>query len=713
MRLIEVENVTKVYRPRRGSNTLLADTLPGLFRRLPKQQVVALDDVSFTVESGEAFGIIGANGSGKSTLLKLLSGVTIPTSGHIRVYGRVASLLELGAGFHPQLTGRENIYLNARILGMSNEHINSVFEQIVDFAGIRDFLDSPVSTYSSGMYVRLGFAVAAYADPDVFLVDEVLSVGDEEFQRKCRTRIGELREQGKTMVFVSHDLNIVNTLCTRVVLLSKGKMISRGTPRQTIDYYLRQIGREAGIHTFTCGEMEAIFCHGRISLFRGGQELTAAGGLQMVMHCLGQLHHSVGANWTVEERGADFCRVRGQMARLPVTLNWDLRLESERLVWKVSFQAEQDLEMNEIRLVGYWPLVYKTWFYGHISGKFPELAPQDLSWQMFPPRAPFCMEAGASPSAASHLPSLAVIGETAHPYVGMTWGNTDYVGGARVLDIAARMRTEDNLLPRGEHELATLEFRTEKSEEQAKAVVREHMSARVERENSQRTVTSGKLQAVFDGGNVRYAYDGTEVTSFLHFYSSAYMLSLWNDSHDLQWSAPRLSEGRLDVTGESRRFAYRQHWEIEAVEGGISTRIWLEAMEPLEMNEYHASVVLKEEYNRWETPFERGEYPDYEPGQNDWRHVNRVYEAGRFARALSSSLPPVMFSVNAGSLPFRMTAINTGDYQRGRVLQALRTPDSGLIRFEPGRHLYFEGKISVGDTAVAAHAHPHESQGSS
>ena len=358
MPLIEVENVSKVYTSRGGPRTLLArGGFVNLFRQR-RESMAALQDISFTVERGEALGIIGANGSGKSTLLKLLAGVTVPSSGRVDVHGRVASLLELGAGFHPLLTGRENIYLNARILGVGRAQIDRVFDTIVEFSGIEDFIDNPVNTYSSGMFVRLGFAVAVHTDPDLFLVDEVLSVGDEEFQRKCRTRIGELREQGKTIIFVSHDLSIVNTLCNRVILLSRGKMISRGTPRDTIDFYLRQIGRDAGIHTFSQGPIEAIFCHGRISVFRDQREATAPNGLRMNLQCMEQWHDSLKADWVVEERGGNFCRARGRMSRLPIALIWDMRIEDGRLRWKIELDCEQDVELRLMTADLFWPPAY-------------------------------------------------------------------------------------------------------------------------------------------------------------------------------------------------------------------------------------------------------------------------------------------------------------------------------------------------------------------
>jgi ABC-type polysaccharide/polyol phosphate transport system ATPase subunit len=274
MPVISANQITKLYPERQGPRVLFGrGGLPDWFRARA-DGFAALKGVSLQVNAGESLGIIGSNGSGKSTLLKILAGVTLPTTGDVTVEGRVASLLELGAGFHPMLTGRENIYLNAAIYGLHRAEVDALFESIVDFSGIRDFIDRPVDTYSSGMYVRIAFSVAIHMNPDVFLVDEVLAVGDEDFQRKCRRKIGELREQGKTIVFVSHDLGIVNTVCDRVVLLNKGELLERGTPQQTFDYYLRQVGQAAGIHRLAWGENEALFSNGKLSLFSGGQETT-------------------------------------------------------------------------------------------------------------------------------------------------------------------------------------------------------------------------------------------------------------------------------------------------------------------------------------------------------------------------------------------------------------------------------------------------------
>jgi lipopolysaccharide transport system ATP-binding protein len=202
------------------------------------EELWALRDVSFTVEQGEVLGIIGRNGAGKSTLLKILSRVTAPTSGRIRVKGRVASLLEVGTGFHPELTGRENIYLNGAILGMTKQEVTRKFDEIVDFAEVEKFIDTPVKRYSSGMYVRLAFAVAAHLEPEILVVDEVLAVGDAEFQKKCLGKMGDVAKEGRTVLFVSHNMEAILNLCPICVILDGGKFAYYGKSDDAVNIYL-------------------------------------------------------------------------------------------------------------------------------------------------------------------------------------------------------------------------------------------------------------------------------------------------------------------------------------------------------------------------------------------------------------------------------------------------------------------------------------------
>jgi lipopolysaccharide transport system ATP-binding protein len=247
---IEVEGVSKRYRLGQFNARTLREEFQRLFRRThgaaagretpEATEFWALKDISFSVQRGEVLGIIGRNGAGKSTLLKILSRITEPTAGEIRVRGRVASLLEVGTGFHPELTGRENIYLNGAILGMRRREIAQKFDEIVTFAEVEKFLDTPVKRYSSGMYVRLAFAVAAHLDPEILIVDEVLAVGDAEFQKKCLGKMKDVSARaGRTVIFVSHNMQAVTNLCDTAIFLANGMLISRGSSREMVSEYVK------------------------------------------------------------------------------------------------------------------------------------------------------------------------------------------------------------------------------------------------------------------------------------------------------------------------------------------------------------------------------------------------------------------------------------------------------------------------------------------
>lgn len=239
MKVISVDNVSKRFVLAHDRPLNLADAARGLLRRKRREEFWAIKDVSFEVERGEAIGIVGHNGAGKSTILKLLTRIMEPTEGRIRTRGRVSALIEVGAGFHPEMTGRENIYLNGSIIGMSQREIAAKFDEIVEFAELQKFIDTPVKRYSSGMYARLGFAVAAHVDPEVLIVDEVLSVGDAMFQRKCLKRMDDVASGGSTVLYVSHNLNTVRQLCGRAIVLEEGQAVFEGKASDAIGYYLR------------------------------------------------------------------------------------------------------------------------------------------------------------------------------------------------------------------------------------------------------------------------------------------------------------------------------------------------------------------------------------------------------------------------------------------------------------------------------------------
>ncbi len=258
MQVITAENVSKKYiidHKRKSVKNLdlkqtITQKIKGFWDKsdgenTEKEEFWALKGVDFSINQGDRIGIVGHNGAGKSTLLKILSKITEPTTGSITVRGRVASLLEVGTGFHPELTGRENIFLNGAILGMRKEEIRKHFDTIVDFAGVEKFLDTPVKRYSSGMYVRLGFAIAAHLNPEILIIDEVLAVGDAEFQKKCLGNMRELADSGRTILFVSHNLTAIQALCNKAMYFEKGQLLMQGETNHVVTSYLSRVSKTA------------------------------------------------------------------------------------------------------------------------------------------------------------------------------------------------------------------------------------------------------------------------------------------------------------------------------------------------------------------------------------------------------------------------------------------------------------------------------------
>lgn len=242
--VIQVENISKIYHKGKINTNTFREDIEIFLHKLRGKKTekynahFALKDITFQIKAGEIIGIIGKNGAGKSTLLKILSKITYPTTGNIKIKGRMASLLEVGTGFHPELTGKENIFLNGAILGMKKSEIKSKLDEIIDFSGVESYLDTPVKRYSSGMYVRLAFAVAAHLEPDILVIDEVLAVGDADFQQKCLGKMKEVGKTGRTILFVSHNTGILNAICQKTILLEKGNLIDFGNTSEIITKYL-------------------------------------------------------------------------------------------------------------------------------------------------------------------------------------------------------------------------------------------------------------------------------------------------------------------------------------------------------------------------------------------------------------------------------------------------------------------------------------------
>ena len=711
MSVIEARGISKAYPPHRGKRALFGrgglNALLARAKPLPPRMV--LQDIDLVVEAGESIGLIGRNGSGKSTLLKILGGVTLPTSGRVKVRGHVASLLELGAGFHSMLTGRENVYLNAGLMGVRHRQVDAVFDQILEFSGIAEFIDQPVDTYSSGMYVRLAFSIAVHSNPDVFLVDEVLAVGDEEFQRKCRVKIGELKEQKKTIVFVSHDLGIVGSLCDRVMLLKDGRMVQRATPQETINYYLRQVGLQTGVHAMKNGAHEVLFNQGRLTLYHNGLELTAPAGLTLVVASLGQFHAAAQADWGITGRSSQQCTAVAALPRLPMRLHWQLHVEEDGLSWTIAVEILSPVSVEGIMLQLQWPLAYAQIFLGILEADFPEIGPNQTVWQHVAGPSFSSPATWLLPGTEDNLPPLAVELAAQHDRLQADAFNSDYLSGARVLQYTIPFATSELPLQPGTLAIATLRVRpVDDRKGEDRAALNSALAARLRNEQQaaeqqlrqemvERTVHLGTAWAYLHGGIIRLYQDGQELTAKVHWHTQLRVQGVWVMSHSLTWEETRREGETLRGRATSPRFPYVEHWTLGLREGRFHLRVEIEALRILEVDEFNVSIGLKPLYTLWQTPHETGEFPPFSETRQEWQHLNQSYLPADWIRAEGSGLSPVTVHAPEEGSGIRMSPINTGSALACRVLQALRTPESpGALFLTPGRHVLMDCSVEIG-----------------
>ncbi|MFA5372857.1 MAG: ATP-binding cassette domain-containing protein [Candidatus Omnitrophota bacterium] len=343
MNVIELKNVSEKYRIK-----FIRDS------RVSWEEVWALQDLNLEVAKGEVIGVIGPNGAGKTTLLKLISGMLMADKGTVSVQGRVAVLMELGAGFNPEFTGRENIKLNARIYGLNEDKLEEQMANIISFAGLENFIDAPIKSYSQGMFMRLAFALAIYVDPDILLIDDILAVGDQEAQEKCVKKVFEFKKAGKNIIVVSHDLNIIAKLCDKVILLEKGKIVDSGMPEEVINRYLETVGNHAGIATLSGDKIRLVFNNGKIILSRGGSPVTAGMGGYVMYLAAGQNYWipSFNLTWRIADSSPEGIIAEGRNSDGAVAQIWNIGFQDNRITLNVELKDKTakdfrfDLGMN-------------------------------------------------------------------------------------------------------------------------------------------------------------------------------------------------------------------------------------------------------------------------------------------------------------------------------------------------------------------------------
>jgi ABC-type polysaccharide/polyol phosphate transport system ATPase subunit len=436
MNILEIDQVGIKFKLRKRKTTTLKESVLNFFyQKRGSQEFWALNNISFKLKRGESLGIIGANGAGKTTLLRILAGIYFPDAGRVSIKGRLSALIELGAGFNEELTGRENIYLNGSILGLSRKWIDNIINEIVNFSELEEFIDVPLKNYSSGMKLRLGFSIAINVNPDILLVDEVLAVGDAAFQQKCFRKMRDFQQLGMSFIIVSHDLSTISSFCHRTLLLQNGEQQGIGSPEKIISQYMKSLhDRKDQIH-LSIGKLKILFRQGIMSIYWRNYEITKKDGVHTSLLNRGAWQGSKDANWEIIESSEDSFTAEGSFLKIPLKQIWIIKISEQAIRWQIKIEALMPLRIDEHYAGIMLSDGYKNWFTSANKGVFSSIEQDQRFWKEVSPVKPGLKKVGveANYNEIVSLPSISFCTDTLENGLFAKALNTDYSFFARIL----------------------------------------------------------------------------------------------------------------------------------------------------------------------------------------------------------------------------------------------------------------------------------------
>ncbi|MFH1790401.1 MAG: ABC transporter ATP-binding protein [Candidatus Omnitrophota bacterium] len=663
------------------------------------EEVPALDNIDLSVGKGETLGVIGATGAGKTTLLKIIAGMIMPDAGEVNVRGRVSAIMELGAGFNPEFTGRENVALNAGMYGISRKDMDVKLGEIEALADIGRFIDAPIKYYSQGMFMRLAFALAVSVDPDILLVDDILAVGDENAQRKCLAKMRALKESGKTIVLVSHNLDMLGDMCGRIVLLESGHAVRDGSPRDVIPYYLGQAVvpdgqvivspsdkpvRKRGRGEIERGDFKLCADAGKknLSIMYKNDVITRGRGLNGSFKTAGRWYHSGDADWEIA--GEDDRSMRVIMAYGPLgsALIWGFSIiDGHTLSVDVSFSGtvpvltEQYLELELRDMFGRWENAFGSGDIGY-SQAVNSIRPVRMTH--------------------NKLDNLLVAGDTVTPQVLLK--SRSHTGrrvvslyqpvdsGSLCINSACIMPKTGRLAEKDKSTFFNGEIKVGGSINRADLIEEEECVK----------IGRGKLCFAFDRGRGRVFFSEKELTSGLGLYTSIRSGGIWFDSCQAAWEAEDVSGTSILVRGDWPHLPVSQRWKLDVVnESEIGWEVHMDTAGQCEIEIEQANIMLSADYAHWMIPGSDqagGAFPGEFTGDYDIFPFRLWYGLSKSLQAMSAALPGIVFEDKTEGGTIRAVVENTDAFYKARLIQFQRT------RTEPaqsGNRLYFKGIIRI------------------
>jgi ABC-type polysaccharide/polyol phosphate transport system ATPase subunit len=679
MKVVQFKNVWEMYR------------IPFLLgKQTLWENFWALKDIEFDINKGQTVGIIGKNGSGKSTILKLIAGILSSDRGQVVVEGRVSGLLELGAGFQPELTGMENVYLNIGLFGLTPSQIDEKYDSIVNFAGIGKFMNAPVKCYSSGMFMRLAFAIAIQVDPDILLVDDTLAVGDEDSQRKCIKKIFELKECGKTIVFVTHDMCLASMLCNRLIFLDEGRIVSEGSAKEIIGHYIETVGDKKGIGVIQSGPLRVTFNNGKIVLTWKNVPVTKGLGAHSSVFVLDKSYDSTQADWTAEvkEDCLEIVAV-GKWWRLPVSQRWRVKIGLDSSVsWDIEMVLEEGMNIEKTQANVMLTENYREWFTPKAKGCFHNILPEDRNWEeLF--RCDLIktclgvkdMESGEEVATPVLFESLDCNSTNIAAVL-----NSDHSNNARILQFS---KFEHHFLPKGKSACFSGRISFDM------AILGQYKGKKdvfvLEKDN---------LKLIFDGNNANIFWGDLMLTKGLGIYSSFLCHKIWHSCVQADWAA-ETDKNFLCIKARWNRIPVIQIWNFSfAEDGSIRWSMDIEVLRELDIEVQQVNIMLSDKYKNWITSVSCGEFP--EVFSESWTDVIQGNIKDGFVGVENfyedkDSFPRIMVvTEHKKENPNNFAKIFNSDLQSmGRTLQLCRYADEGRSRFLPGRYHCFSARIYV------------------
>ena len=642
----------------------------------------ALKGINFKVENGETLGIIGENGAGKSTILKLIAGMLKPDRGEIKVSGKVSGLLELGAGFQPELTGKENIYLNASLFGLTQRQIEGKYEKIVNFASIGKFIHAPVKCYSQGMFVRLAFSIAIHIDPDILLIDDVLAVGDEYFQRRCIKKIFELKEQGKTIVIVTHDMNMLKRLCRRAVFLKEGRIVKVDLTDKVIPLYTQMVGVKEGVGFLEKGPLNLVFNNGRLFLNWQNKLLTPNSGAYTVFLVASKWYSSLQADWEIKREGENKLVAIGKFYQLALTQVWRLELTDNcELEWNIEMELQQSLEIQEGCTNILLNNEYTQWFTASQKGEFPTIDDNDKDWQelLNDSVSRKCVGVEAKETSNGKIPSLIFV-ESGR--VSASCGrilNTDYLTNCRVLQYRA-LGLQNYSATHANHFIYF-----------SGRIILDvpNINYYLEKLQNEFTLSYRKLKLVFEKGQGLLSYNNVNLTKATHIGTSFFANGRWYYSHLAHWEVKKEKKNKLIARGIWRNLPIVQIWEIEINDkSSILWKVDMQVDGEVDIQEQRAQFMCSEDYKHYFSKYGAGDFlGKFLEVEMDM--LQRCIPDGPIGLLCQNNQLPTLFLKFSKELNNFAKILKADFYHKARILRVEKVEPEGETRFLPGKHHCF------------------------